>query len=211
MKKLVIILFLIVCALGLTTSKGFADTNGYNFPSIIPPASTYQYTYTNVNSTAVGVIGMATSGITWVSASSPSCSTSHIYDNGHNPAVEGCNVQQNATITITLTPTSTINNQPNDLGYVTQAYDTNSGFGSGQYNTVGNGGSGTMSWNVTPTPTPMATVNSTSRGAVTNLLGSIVTALKAMIPVALPIVAVLVVSISAIFFLWKMARHFLGV
>jgi len=59
-------------------------------------------------------------------------------------------------------------------------------------------------------PVVPITVDETSQNAITGLLANIVSALTDMIPVALPIVAVVVVSMSAIFFLWKLARHFLG-
>lgn len=62
----------------------------------------------------------------------------------------------------------------------------------------------------TPTPEPVA-VNTDAKDSISHLLNSMVHGLLSAVPVALPIVAVLVVSVSAIFFLWKLARHFLGV
>lgn len=59
------------------------------------------------------------------------------------------------------------------------------------------------------TPSPYA-VDSASQTAVTDLIGGLVNGLLSVIPTALVAAAPFLVTIVAIFFLWKVARHFIG-
>lgn len=61
----------------------------------------------------------------------------------------------------------------------------------------------------TPTPAPVI-VNSDSQNSIVHLITSIRSGLISGLTTALPIVAVFVVTMSAIIFLWKLARHFIG-
>src|SRR5258708_5129869 len=136
MKK---ISFIILSALVLlfVTPHAFAeDSAGFTFPALSSPVSSYTFTYHNLTGAPVGVVSISTPGIVWSAISSPSCSTSHLYNGGTNPAVEGCNLAPGGTMTITATPASTITTEPSSLDLVAASYDTNSGFSTGQYNVL---------------------------------------------------------------------------
>ena len=59
------------------------------------------------------------------------------------------------------------------------------------------------------TPSPYA-VDSASQTAVTDLISGLITGLLGVIPTALTAAAPFLVTLVVIFFLWKLARHFIG-
>jgi len=59
------------------------------------------------------------------------------------------------------------------------------------------------------TPSPYA-VDATAQTAVTDLIGGLVTGLLGVIPTALTAAAPFLITLVVIFFLWKVARHFIG-
>lgn len=151
-----------------TTPVGSEDSNGFAFSPLVSPVSSYTFTYHNLTSTTVGVVGFSTSGITWSAISSPACTTAHLYNGGTNPGAEGCTILPGSTAEFTVTPLTPLTTEPSDLGYEAASYDTNSGFATGQYNLVDGYSDGFLTWS-SPTPTPTPTPTPVNNFAVSNL------------------------------------------
>ncbi len=133
------------------------DSLGFTFPDLAPGSTSLTFTYHNLTSSPVGVVGLDTPGIKWAIISSPSCSTSHMYNDGTNPAVEGCNLAPGDSLTITAIAATHLSSEPSDLSFTAASYDTNSGFSTGQYNLLSGYDYGTYVWNPSITPIPTIT------------------------------------------------------